>query len=167
VHSKRSGSFHGDVKKWSHCRTLYWNKVTDIKLTPSIRKSWNYSANKRRSLGRHSSLADQNHGVIISDDNSIQCWHGPSAIIMWKVMGNWLELEHMHVTEKLIIVSEPSFLKRLYRHLHVISTGFRDTGRDGQRNGYCEIQRLFHLKQTLFSACTEKSVQQKVLKTFS
>jgi hypothetical protein len=27
--------------------------------TPSIRKSWHYFANKRRSLGRHSSLADQ------------------------------------------------------------------------------------------------------------
>jgi hypothetical protein len=30
---------------------------------PSIRKSWHYFANKRRSLGRPSSLADQSHGV--------------------------------------------------------------------------------------------------------
>jgi hypothetical protein len=30
--------------------------------TPPIRKSWNYVAKKRRSLGRHSSLADQSHG---------------------------------------------------------------------------------------------------------
>jgi hypothetical protein len=30
--------------------------------TPSIRKSWHYFANKRRSLGRHSSLADQSLG---------------------------------------------------------------------------------------------------------
>jgi hypothetical protein len=30
---------------------------------PSIRKSWHYFANKRRSLGRHSSLADQSQGV--------------------------------------------------------------------------------------------------------
>jgi hypothetical protein len=32
--------------------------------TPSIRKSWHYFANKRRSLGRHSSLADQSHVVL-------------------------------------------------------------------------------------------------------
>jgi hypothetical protein len=31
--------------------------------TPSIRKSWYYFAKNRRSLGRHSSLADQSHGV--------------------------------------------------------------------------------------------------------
>jgi hypothetical protein len=33
--------------------------------TPSIRKSWHYFANKRRLLGRHSSLADQSHGVVV------------------------------------------------------------------------------------------------------
>jgi hypothetical protein len=32
--------------------------------TPSIRKSWYYFAKKRRSLGRHGSLADQSHGVF-------------------------------------------------------------------------------------------------------
>jgi hypothetical protein len=32
--------------------------------TPSIRKSWYYFAKKRRSLGRHSSLANQSHGVF-------------------------------------------------------------------------------------------------------
>jgi hypothetical protein len=32
--------------------------------TPSIRNSWHYFANKRRSLGRHSSLADQSHGFF-------------------------------------------------------------------------------------------------------
>jgi hypothetical protein len=31
--------------------------------THSIRKSRHYLANKRRLLGRHSSLADQSHGV--------------------------------------------------------------------------------------------------------
>jgi hypothetical protein len=31
--------------------------------TPSIRKSWHYFSNKRRSLGRDSSLAEQSHGV--------------------------------------------------------------------------------------------------------
>jgi hypothetical protein len=30
--------------------------------TLSVRKIWHYFANKRRSLGRHSSLADQSHG---------------------------------------------------------------------------------------------------------
>jgi hypothetical protein len=32
--------------------------------TPSVRKSSHYFANKRRSLGRHCSLADQSHGVF-------------------------------------------------------------------------------------------------------
>jgi hypothetical protein len=32
--------------------------------TPSIRKSWYYFAKTRRSLSRHSLLADQNHGVF-------------------------------------------------------------------------------------------------------
>jgi hypothetical protein len=32
--------------------------------TPSICKSWYYFAKKRRSLGRHSSLAHQSHGVF-------------------------------------------------------------------------------------------------------
>jgi hypothetical protein len=34
--------------------------------TPSIRKSWDYFAKKRRSLGRHSSLADKSHEVYDS-----------------------------------------------------------------------------------------------------
>jgi hypothetical protein len=34
--------------------------------SPSIRRSWHYFANKRRSLGRHSSLADQNHSFFIA-----------------------------------------------------------------------------------------------------
>jgi hypothetical protein len=33
-------------------------------VTPSIGKSWYYFAKKRRSLGLHSSLADQSHGVF-------------------------------------------------------------------------------------------------------
>jgi hypothetical protein len=33
--------------------------------TPSIRRSWYYFAKKRRWLGRHSSLADQSHGIFI------------------------------------------------------------------------------------------------------
>jgi hypothetical protein len=33
---------------------------------PYIRKSWHYFANKRRSLGWHSSLADHSHGVSFS-----------------------------------------------------------------------------------------------------
>jgi hypothetical protein len=33
-------------------------------VAPSIRKSWQSLRNKRRSLGRHSSLADSDHGVF-------------------------------------------------------------------------------------------------------
>jgi hypothetical protein len=42
-----------NMTKWIHCADH---------TTPSIRKSWYYFANKPRSLGRHSSLADQSHG---------------------------------------------------------------------------------------------------------
>jgi hypothetical protein len=38
--------------------------------TPSIRKSWHYFAKKRRSLGRHSLLADQSHGVFIGENGN-------------------------------------------------------------------------------------------------
>jgi hypothetical protein len=34
---------------------------------PSIRKSWHYFSNKRRSLGRHSSIADRSHGVFLME----------------------------------------------------------------------------------------------------
>jgi hypothetical protein len=41
--------------------------------TSSIRKSWHYIANKRRSLGRHSSLADQSH-VFFPHISGCRCW---------------------------------------------------------------------------------------------
>jgi hypothetical protein len=41
--------------------------------TPSIRKSWQYFANKRRLLGRHCSLADQSHEVLVFSLYSSNC----------------------------------------------------------------------------------------------
>jgi hypothetical protein len=49
-------SFRNHSKLFVDLKELGWG---------SICKSWHYFANKRRSLGRHSSLADQSHGVVV------------------------------------------------------------------------------------------------------
>jgi hypothetical protein len=52
--------------------------------TPSIRKSWYYFAKKRRSLGRHSPLADQSHGVSLcaSRHRNMQAETNPCMVVV-------------------------------------------------------------------------------------
>jgi hypothetical protein len=56
--------------------------------TPSICKSWYYFAKKPRSLGRHSSLADQSHGDFFFLEWFCSYWHPPGDHGL-SVVWNW------------------------------------------------------------------------------
>jgi hypothetical protein len=63
--------------------------------TPSIRKSWYYLAKKRRSLGLHSSLADQSHGVFFL--HGYQTTTKSGSIIIIKISGSVNVVKSTHI----------------------------------------------------------------------
>jgi hypothetical protein len=96
--------------------------------TPSIRKSWHYFAKKRRSLGRHSSLADQSHGVLRKAKNDFkQCTETcmiTSQFSISFIAADWT-FGIRFLGGALRSFSLPLYVKRVWDRLRILSDKYR------------------------------------------
>jgi hypothetical protein len=121
--------------------------------TPSIRKTWHYFANKRRSLGRHSSLAGQSNRVFLIQTS---CKKVLFLILPYLVLS--LSIYKTSMSIYLIFASIFSLCKRPRFGVVFAAQVSRRVSRDKARVTSCKIQFITVRLEVLTAVLMKTSV---------